>query len=235
MIRILALLLLFPLAALAQVPPEVSRQGQAAGEAILARAANSEADALPRFATGGAQLRALFNADAVLAARPQPEAGTPELAAWSNTAAEVLRFYLAASDPRTRAALARQGRALPDYQDEISAGLVFLLRATASAGQGAADHLSRLPPAGRADREAGLRRMGEGAAQMLQGLLAVLREPALRADNARALAGALATDLPLLRASLPDQARAALQRQMASLRLADAAAAALLDQARRAL
>jgi hypothetical protein len=233
MIRILALLLLLPLHALAQVAPEAVRQGRAAGDAILARAVAGEADTLPRRADPA--LRALFNADAVLAARPQPEAGTPELAEWSNTAAEVLRFYLAASDPRTRAALARRGRALPDYQDEISQGLLFLLRATASARQGAADHLARLPPAERGTRQAGLSRMGEGAAQMVQGLLAVLREPALRADNARALAGALATDLPILRDTLPPAARAALAQQMAGLRLADAQAAAALAQAGRGL
>lgn len=233
MIRILALLLLLPTLALAQVPPEVVRQGRAAGEAILARAADSEADALPRLPDP--TLRALFNADAVLAARPQPEAGTPELVDWSNTAAEVLRFYLAASDPRTRAALARRGRALPDYQDEISQGLLFLLRATTSARQGAADHLARLPPAERATRAPGLTRMGEGAAQMLQGLLSVLREPALRPANARALANALATELPLLRDGLPADARTVLARQMAGLRLSDAAAAASLAQAARVL
>lgn len=235
MTRILALLLLLPSLALAQVPPETARQGRQAGEAILARAANGEADQLPRFANDAAPLRALFNSAALLAARPQPEAGTPELLEWSNTAAEVLRFYLAASDPRTRAALARRGRTLPDYQDEITQGTLFLLHATASAGQGAADHLARLPPAERASRQPGLARMGAGAAQMLQGVLAILREPLLRAPNARALATGLATDLPLLRDGLPAEARAALARELASLRLADAQAAAALGQARGAL
>lgn len=239
----LAMLLAAPLAR-AQVAPEAIRQGnEAAARFIRLATGDAGPEALPRLSDPAAAplLRALWNSEAVVAGRPQPKAGTTELDEWRRAGAEALRFYLAALHPATRANAARAGRPVPGYQAEVARGLLFLLRASTSAQQGARDHIARLPPAQRRDRQArldqGLGRMGLGLAEITQSLLSALRMPGLPPEDRRALAAALAQDLPLFRALLTPAQCQALDQDVATVlpALADPDSRAALASVQAAL
>jgi len=205
-------------AAQAQVAPEAVRQGtDAARELARLAPEGSPATALPRLSDPRAAplLNALWNSQAVVAGRPQPEAGTPELQRWGDGAARVLRVYLTAFAANT-ANPAEAERRMAAFQDETTRAFTFLLRIGTTLQQGARDRVRRLPPAQRQAEQAqidqGLRRMSLGLAQLSQGILVQLGQPVLKPENARLLATAVAEDLPLFASSLPTEARQELRQ-----------------------
>jgi hypothetical protein len=227
----------------AQVAPEAMQRGtDAARDFARLVPDGSSAASLPRLSDPRAapMLNALWNSQAVVAGRPQPEAGTPALQRWGDGAARVLRVYLTAfragtTDP------AEAERRMAAYQDETTRAFTFLLRLGTTVQQGAQDRIRHLPPAQRQAEQAqidqGLRRMSLGLAQISQGILVQLGQPGLKLDNARLLATAVAEDLPLFGPSLPAEARQELRQTTARLlpTLRDAGTRAQMERIRQFL
>lgn len=249
LVPILSLLaaLLAPLApapaAYAQVAPDAVRRGTDAARELARLAPDgSPATALPRLSDPRAAplLNALWNSQAVVAGRPQPEAGTPDLQRWGDGAARVLRVYLTAFRAGTNDP-AEAERRMATFQDETTRAFTFLLRIGTTLQQGARDRVRRLPPAQQqaeqAQIEQGLRRMSLGLAQLSQGILVQLGQPTLKPENARLLATAVAEDLPFFAPSLPAEARQELRQTTTRLRTAlrDPATRAQVERIREAV
>jgi hypothetical protein len=238
---LLMLILAFPTQA--QVAPEATRQGEAAALDFTRRVPNGSVLAtLPRLSSpaDAPLLNRLWNTDAILAGRPQTEAGMPELMRWAEGASRVLRAYLGLIQ-QGAADQAEADRRLGTYQDEVTRGFAFLLRISTNAEQGALDRVTRLPAeqreAGKQKLDQDIQTVGLGLAQLSQAVLGLLRNPALRPANTRALASALAEDLPLFRAVLTTERRRALGAATTATLAAqrDAATRAALTSVRQAL
>jgi hypothetical protein len=241
--RIVLMLSLLATTAQAQVAPEAVQRGTDAAREFARQVPDiSPVSALPRLSDPRAapMLNALWNTQALLAGRPQPEAGTPELQRWGDGAARVLRIYLTAfragnPDP------AEAERRMAAYQNETSRAFSFLLRMGTTLQQGALDRVRTMPPAQREAEKAqlvqGLQRMSVGLAQLSQGMLMQLRSPGLKPENARLLATAVAEDLPLFGPTLPIAARRELRQGATNLLpgLRDAATRAQVERIRQTL
>jgi hypothetical protein len=241
--RLLPLLLSLLLAtgAHAEVSPEALRQGHEAATAFARQVPpGTAATALPRLSdpAGRPMLQALWNSEAVLAGRPQAEAGTPVLQRWGDAGAMALRRYLGILQA-SAADQAELGRRIAAHQDELTRGFLFLLRVGASVQQGARDRVSRFPAARQREAEVtqALERLGTGLAQISQGMLGLLRTPGLRPENSRAMAEALAQDLPLFRPLLTPALRQAVAQSAAGAapELLDAPTRAAVEQVRQML
>lgn len=234
--RLLALLLLLlPLAlpARAEIAPQALREALAAAE-TLGRLApeGSPAEALPRLAdpVAGPALRALFNAPAILAARPLGPEQPAALLAWADTARRIADRYLAVARAPAPPAV---GLGL---QDELGLALGFLFRLQVTLFQGADAFAAGLPPgsAEAAARREAAGRLALGAAQTALGLLGMIADPGFRPANARPLAASLAADLPLLRPALSEEGRGLLLRRINAVggRVSDAETRKALGAAR---
>lgn len=238
---LLLTLLLLATAVRAEVAPEALRRGNEAAAAFARQVQPSTAvPALPRLDDPATRplLEALWNGEAVLAGRPQTEAGTPALQRWGDGGAMALRRYLGIlqTGVTDQTELARR---IAAHQDELCRAFVFLLRIGTNVQQGARDRVSHLPEARQRTPEVtqALERLGTGLAQISQGLLGLLRTPGLRPENSRAMAEALAQDLPLFRPLLTAPLRQAVAQSAAGVApaLQDAPTRAAVEQVRQAL
>ena len=207
-------LLLVAAPARADVPGDVVRDGLAALAEFRALSPDGAA-ALPRLAdpTAGPVLRRLWNVAAVVDGRPQGATGAQELLQWSGGSLWAVQRYLALG---MGAASPGEGEArLLLYQDEMTLGLAFLFRSTATVLGGLTAQLAALPPeeADTPARRQGLAQMAGGVVQMSQGIMQLARTPGMGVGNARVLSGALVADLPLLLPVLPEPLRAAIAAQ----------------------
>lgn len=237
----LFLALLLGTAAHAEVAPEALRRGEEAAVAFARQVPPSTpAAALPRLSDPATRpmLEALWNSEAVLAGRPQGEAGTPALQRWGDGGATVLRRYLGILQTGVNDQ-AELGRRIAAHQDELTRGFIFLLRVGTSVQQGARDRVSHFPAARQREPEVtqALERLGTGLAQISQGMLGLLRTPGLRPENSRAMAEALAQDLPLFRPLLTPTLRQAVAQSAAGVApaLQDEPTRAAVEQVRQML
>lgn len=236
----LLLVLLLGTAAHAEVAPEALRRGSEAAAAFARQVPPSTGATLPRLSDPAARpmLEALWNSEAVLAGRPQGEAGTPALQRWGDAGAMALRRYLGILQTGVTDQ-AELGRRIAAHQDELTRAFLFLLRVGTSVQQGARDRVSRFPAARQREPEVtqALERLATGLAQISQGMLGLLRTPGLRPENSRAMAEALAQDLPLFQPLLTPPLRQAVAQSAAGVApaLQDAPTRAAVEQVRQML
>ncbi|WP_147426236.1 hypothetical protein [Teichococcus wenyumeiae] len=237
----LLLALLLATAAQAEVAPDAMRRGEEAAAAFVRQVPpTTPVAALPRLSNPATRpmLEALWNSEAVLAGRPQGEAGTQALQRWGDAGATMLRRYLGILQAGVNDQ-AELGRRIAAHQDELTRAFTFLLRVGTSVQQGARDRVSRLPEAQRRGPEVtqALERLGTGLAQISQGMLGLLRTQGLRPENSRAMAEALAQDLPLFRPLLTPQLRQAVAQSAAGVApgLQDAPTREAVEQVRQML
>ena len=237
----LCLALLLGTAAHAEVAPEALRRGEEAAITFTRQVPPSTSPAaLPRLSNPATRpmLEALWNSEAVLAGRPQGEAGTPALQRWGDAGAMVLRRYLGILQTGV-ADQAELGRRIASHQDELARAFIFLLRVGTNVQQGARDRVAHFPAARQREPEVtqALERLGTGLAQISQGMLGLLRTPGLRPENSRAMAEALAQDLPLFRPLLTAPLRQAVAQTAGGVAptLQDAPTRAAVEQVQRML
>ncbi|ONG44340.1 hypothetical protein BKE38_28295 [Pseudoroseomonas deserti] len=232
----LSLLLLAAVPAAAEVSPGALAAAQSAFRDFdQAAPPGAPLEQLPRLSdpAGRAMLERLFDSEALLAGRPQQGQGTPDLMQWIQLASRAVRNYLTvvqrAPDPA-----AMQGR----LQAELVLATTFLYRAQASLVQ-ELQAAGRFPPPGALtpQQEEGMRRMQLGLSQVIAGMLRMLDEPGFSTENRRRMAEVVATDLPLLRPGLTDEARLRLAAEASRLQAKESepAVAASFDQMQQAL
>lgn len=155
---------------------------------------------LPRLDDGGEGdklLRAVWNIDAVVKARPQEAKGTSDLMAWSETATALVRLFVFEGDAKTPDAIAANEA---KYRKEIALGTAFGFRISATTMQGVADHLSKMPPAeaNSPARQAGMKQVSGGLRMQALGMIMLIGKSDGQDANARVLAEALADDIGLV-------------------------------------